>query len=123
MSSEKNILIAEDDKAIARALKLKLDHEGYSTEIASNGSEALDILNKNKFDLLVLDLIMPQMDGFSVLAKMKESGVNIPIVVVSNLSQEEDISKAKEMGVVSFFIKSDTPLSQIVLEIKKYLGA
>ena len=65
--------------------------------------------------------IMPQLDGFGVLNEIKSKDIKMPIIVVSNLSQDEDISKAKEMGATDFFVKSDTPVAEIVEKIKKYL--
>ena len=114
------ILIAEDEKAIAGALNLKLNHEGFETKIAPNGIEAISDLQNDKFDLLVLDLIMPQLDGFAVLTEIKKKGIKIPTIVISNLSQPEDISRAKDLGAIDFLIKSDTPLAEIVGKIKKY---
>lgn len=120
MNKKLKILIAEDERAIAGALNLKLNHEGFESQVAFNGKEAMEKLQSDKFDLLILDLIMPQLDGFGVLAEIKEKGIKIPVIVASNLSQAEDISKAKEMGAIDFFIKSDTPVAEIVEKIKKY---
>jgi DNA-binding response OmpR family regulator len=120
MNKKLKILIAEDERAIAGALNLKLNHEGFDSMVAFNGREAMDKLQAEKFDLLILDLIMPQLDGFGVLAELKEKGIKIPVIVASNLSQSEDINKAKEMGATDFFVKSDTPVAEIVEKIKKY---
>ncbi len=122
MNKKLKILIAEDERAIAGALNLKLNHVGFDSSVAFNGREAMDNLQKEKYDLLILDLIMPQLDGFGVLAEIKEKGIKIPVIVASNLSQTEDINKAKELGAVDFFIKSDTPVAEIVEKIKKYFN-
>lgn len=114
------ILIAEDEKAIGSALNLKLNHEGFEAKVAFNGKEALSLLESEKFDLLILDLIMPQLDGFGVLKEIKAKGIKTPVMVISNLSQTADISKAKDLGAVDFLIKSDTPVAEIVEKIKKY---
>ena len=106
----KKILIADDNKAIAMALDLKLQNEGFEVKTVFNGKEALDLLEKEKFDLLVLDLIMPQLDGFGTLKIIKEKGIKLPVIVSSDLSQTEDINKVKELGAVDFFIKSDSVL-------------
>ena len=121
MEEKLKILIAEDEVAIARALNLKLTHEGFESKVAINGQEAIENLKKEKFDLLILDLIMPQLDGFGVLAEIKASGIKIPTIIISNLSQQEDINKAKEMGANHFFVKSETPISDIVKKIKQDL--
>jgi DNA-binding response OmpR family regulator len=120
MAKKIRILIAEDEKAIAGALDLKLNYAGFETKVVFNGRDALDSLGKEKFDLLILDIIMPQLDGFEVLANLKKMGLKIPVIVVSNLSQVEDINKAKELGAVDFFVKSEISLAEVVEKIKKY---
>jgi len=122
MAEKSKILIAEDDRAIAKALNLKLTHEGFNITIASNGIEACDFLTKEKFDLLILDLMMPEVDGFEVLEKIKSKNIIIPVIIVSNLSQDEDVKRAKELGAVHFFVKSETPLLEVVDKIKQYLN-
>jgi len=120
MDKKLKILIADDERALAGALSLKLNHEGFESVVAFNGREAMDHLEKDKFDLLILDLVMPQLDGFGVLAELKTKGIKMPVLVASNLSQAEDITKAKELGAFDFFIKSDTPVSVIVQKIKDH---
>lgn len=118
----KKILIAEDEKPMAMALVLKLNKSGFEAKAVFNGEEAIDILTKEKFDLIVLDLIMPKVDGFQVLAKLKEIGSQAPVIVSSNLSQEEDFNRAKELGAVDFFVKSDTSINEVVEHIQKALA-
>lgn len=115
----KKILICEDEKPIAKALVLKLNHEGFEAEAANDGEEALQILQSKQFDLILLDLIMPRIDGFGVLEKIKELKITTPVIVTSNLGQEEDLKRAKELGAVNYFIKSNTSLQEIVDGIKK----
>ena len=119
MADQKQILICEDEKPLSHALELKLQSEGFATVVAANGQEALDHLKDGHFDLMLLDLMMPTVDGFQVLQKMKDLP-NQPIVfVLSNLSQHEDEERVMALGAKKFFIKSDTPLSVIVEEAKK----
>ncbi len=118
-SKGKCILIVEDEKPIAKAMLLKLRSAGYEVEVAYNGEEGLDILDKKDCDLVLLDLVMPKMDGFGFLEEAKKKGNKVPVVVMSNLSQKEDLKKAKEMGAIDYFVKSDTPLSEIVKYIDK----
>src|SRR3989338_3862411 len=99
----KKILLAEDEQAISKVLALKLVNSGYDVTTVDNGEKALAELAKNKYDLLLLDLLMPKVDGWSVLEKLK--GSNLKIIVTSNLGQEEDIKKAKALGALDFFIK------------------
>ncbi len=118
----KSVLIVEDEKPLARALELKVKHYGFLAKTAFNGKEALDILAKEKFDLILLDLIMPVMDGFELLEKMKERGLKTPVIVLTNLGQTEDAKKAKELGAVDYFIKSNTAIADVVKHIDKVLG-
>lgn len=118
----KKILIVEDEKSMAHALELKLTHTGFEAKTAGNGEEGVAILEKESFDLILLDLIMPKLDGFGVLTKLKAMNVSTPVIILSNLSQEDDENKARELGAVGFFIKSNTPISDIVSRVKEKLG-
>ena len=108
---------------MARALEMKLTHEGFRVMAVFDGEAALAVLLEQKIDLLILDLVMPKMDGFSVLRHIKEKGIALPVVVLSNLSQIEDEKKAKELGAREFCIKSDTPIAEIVKKVKQILPA
>jgi len=121
MAKVKRILIGEDEKPMGRALNLKLSSVGYEVDNAYNGEEVLEKLEAGSFDLLLLDLIMPKLNGFAVLEKIKEKKIKVKIIVLSNLSQVEDAQKAKALGASGYFIKSDTPISGIVDEVKKVL--
>src|SRR3990167_6349810 len=90
----KKILVADDEKSLARALELKLSDAGFKIVSVDNGIKAMQILEKENFDLIVLDLIMPDMDGYEVMEKLKVMHNQTPIIALSNLSQEEDIQKA-----------------------------
>jgi len=114
----KKILIMEDEKPIRQALGLKLESAGFSVTTAINGKEGIDKIIKEKFDLILLDIIMPEMDGYEVLTELQKMKISIPIIILSNLGQDEDIEKAKKFGVTDYFIKSDTPINDIVSRIK-----
>jgi DNA-binding response OmpR family regulator len=116
---QKHILVAEDEKPLAHALELKLQHEGFSVALASNGQECLDLLENQRFDILLLDLIMPVLDGFQVLEKLQQKPDKPAVFVLSNLSQQEDEARVTALGAQKFFIKSDTSLTTIVDEVKK----
>ncbi len=118
-----NVLIVEDEKSLSRALKLKLDHNGFNASIAEDGQQALAILGKEKISMILLDLMMPNMDGFELLTKLKEQGNKIPVVVLSNLGQKEDQDRALALGAKGYFIKADTLITDIVEYVKKTLGA
>lgn len=114
----KRILIVEDERPLAHALELKFTHEGYETKIAANGSEGLQIAQKENFDMILLDLIMPELDGF---AFMEQLGKKVPVIVLSNLGQEEDKTRALAMGAVAYFVKSNTPITEIIKKVKETL--
>jgi len=86
----KKILIAEDEKPMAKALELKLNSAGFQAKAVYNGQEALDVLEKEPYDLMLMDLIMPKLDGFKLLEALKQKGSKMPVIVSTNLSQEED---------------------------------
>ena len=118
---EKKILIVDDERPLAKALELKLTHEGIVAKAVFDGIEAVDILKSEKFNLILLDLVMPKKDGFQVLEDIKKMKITTPVIVSSNLSQEEDIVKAKDLGAVDYFVKSDTTLAEVVELIEGYL--
>jgi DNA-binding response OmpR family regulator len=113
------ILVAEDEKPLAKALQLKLMNSGFEVEVAGDGAEALEKIKSTKYDLLILDLVMPGVDGFAVLTALKAENNPLPVLVISNLSQNEDIAKVKELGAKDYFIKSNVQLPEIVEYIKK----
>lgn len=115
------ILIIEDEKPLARALELNLNDVGYTTKVVFNGVDGIEAIEKEKFDLIICDLIMPKMDGFTVLAILKEMKIKTPVIVLSNLSQKEDEKYAKDFGAKEFFIKSNTPMETIIMRIQKLL--
>jgi len=122
-ASTKKILIAEDERALANALKLKLEKAGFKATIAFDGLAAIESLKTERFDLLLLDLLMPKADGFQVLSAIKEQKKNIPTIILSNSSQAQDEKKARELGAIAFYIKSDIALSSLVEKIKGVINA
>ena len=119
--SNKKIIIVEDEKAISKALQLKLIHEGYLVDAAYNGDEGLGKVKSEKYDLILLDMVMPVKDGFTFLEEVNAAGFKIPVIVISNLNQTEDIKKARSLGAVDFIVKSDTTLSDIVNLVENVL--
>lgn len=118
----KKILIVEDEKPLARALELKLTHEGFQVVNASNGEEAITALKKEKFSLIISDLIMPKVDGFQVLEFIKSSKIKAPVIILTNLGQEEDEKRVQAIIPSEFFIKSNTSILKIVEHIKQKIG-
>ena len=119
----KTVLIAEDDKFLSSAYRLKLEKAGLNTLMAEDGQQALDLLQKHRPDLILLDLIMPVKDGFQVLEAIsqKSSLKDIPVIVASNPGQKEDIDKSLSFGAKEFVIKSDLSLDSLVAKIKSLL--
>ncbi len=117
----KKVLVVEDEKPLARALELKLSHSGFAVLVAGDGQMALDLLKKEKVDLILLDLVMPKIGGFEFLEKMTAIKKKTPIFVTSNLSQKEDLERAKKHGIKNYFVKSDVNINEIVNAVKKFL--
>lgn len=115
IKKSKKILIVEDEHPLAHALELKFTHEGYNVTITVDGAEGLRFANATKFDMILLDLIMPQMDGFTFMEKLKKKA---PIIILSNLGQEEDKERAETLGAVDYFVKSNTPIVEIIKKVK-----
>lgn len=120
-----DVLIIEDDKFLTKIYKTKLEKEGIAVEFASNGEDGLVKLKEVKPKVVLLDLIMPKMDGFQVLEHVQADAElkATPILVLSNLGQDEDITKAKSLGAKDFIVKSDTSIQAVVDRMKEFLDA
>ncbi|HSQ97276.1 MAG TPA: response regulator [Rickettsiales bacterium] len=107
MKNELKILIADDDELIAELLKTKFNHNGYSVMLATNGKEALDIIKTQKPNIVLLDIMMPVIDGFAVLRKVKSDDEikNIPIVFLSAKNQEENVVNGLKIGAYDYITK------------------
>lgn len=114
MKKKSKILIIEDEQPLAKALELKLQSSGFEPSIAPNGEKALSRMERETFHVILLDLVMPKMDGFQFLEALKVKNKKPVIIVLSNLAQDEDISRVKRLGVKEYFVKSDTSLSEII---------
>lgn len=121
--TRKFVLIVEDDKFYANIYKTKLGKQAYDVVVAGNGKQGLDEVQKRRPDLILLDLVMPIMDGFTMLSNLRSNSElkPIPIVVLSNLSQQEDIKKAKDLGVIDYLVKTNLSISEMMAKIKQYL--
>jgi DNA-binding response OmpR family regulator len=118
----KKILIAEDEKALSRALTLKLQNAGFEVKVVENGEEAVNVMKAERFDLLLLDLVMPKKNGFAVLQEMRDSNINVPTIVLSNLGQAEDREKVLKLGAIDFLSKSNIPINDVVKKIQIILN-
>lgn len=119
----KKILVVEDDQFLASAYKLKLDKLGYDVRLAGDGDEALLLVETFSPDIILLDLVMPKRDGFSVLSELKSNDdwKNIPVLVASNLSQKDDIDRAMKMGAVGYVVKTGTSVEDFMLKLRSIL--
>ena len=119
----KKIVVVEDEDVLVKALSIELLGAGFGVMSALDGEAGLALIQKEKPDLVLLDLTMPKLPGFEVLKKLKEEAhtKDIPVVILSNLGQDEDKKKGLELGAVDYFVKSSTDLSLLTEKIKKIL--
>lgn len=122
-AGKSRILIVEDEHPLSHALELKLASTGYETVVAATGLEGLKAAETGKFDLILLDLILPEMDGFTMLEQLRSKNISTPVIVLSNLGQDEDRKRVQQFDVKQYCVKSNTPLSAIVDIIKSLLPA
>lgn len=117
------ILIIEDDYFLSSLLTEKFIKLGFDTEAAVDGEEGLNKILKNKYDLILLDMILPKMDGFNVLEEVKnnQSLKDLPIIVASNLYDKNDIDKALALGARDYIIKAYNSPENIVDKIRIFL--
>jgi DNA-binding response OmpR family regulator len=102
----KSILIVEDDKTLLEAMAFKLKQEGYKVEKAEDGWEALSVVERNKIDLIISDIMMPNVSGLSLLSVLKEFNMErIPVIVISALDKADVIMSAIGLGAHDFIIK------------------
>lgn len=120
-STPTQVLIAEDDKFLRNVLQAKLAAEGFAVHIAADGEEALAAIAAATPDILLLDIIMPKKNGFDVLEALRLKGrPDIPVVILSNLGQDEDVRRGLALGAVDFLVKSDHSLKDVVEKVKLY---
>jgi len=119
----KKILVIEDDKFLRELISQKLIKEGYSIAEAVDGEKGVESTKKEKPDLILLDLILPGIDGFEVLSRIKSNPVSaqIPIIILSNLGQKDDIERGLKMGAVDYLIKAHFTPDEIINKIRTIL--
>ena len=120
----KKILFVEDESALQKALSEILAEEGYQAIQALDGEDGLRLAKSELPELILLDLILPKKDGFSVLEELKKDSAtkDIPVLILSNLDRAEDIERATSLGAKSYLVKTDYKLPEIVQKIKEVLG-
>lgn len=111
MGEQGHILVVDDSLLNRRKLSLSLEQQGHTVTLAENGRQALDLIESSSFDLVLLDILMPQMDGYQVLAQMKQDGTlrDLPVIVISALDELESTVKCIEMGAEDYLLKPFNP--------------
>ena len=118
-----NILLVEDDNFLANIYKTKFEMEGFKISVATDGDAGLKDAIRKKPDLILLDILLPKRDGFSVLEELKKdkSTAGIPVILLTNLGQKDDVERGLQMGAVDYMIKAHFKPSEIVEKARKVL--
>lgn len=119
--SKEIILLVEDDALLQEVLKTKMEKDGYVVVTTADGLEVLDLAKKHSPNLIVLDLIIPGIDGFTVLKQLKEDDTlsKIPVVVLSNLDKEDDVKSTIALGAREHIVKASTKIEDVMKAIKR----
>lgn len=122
--NNKNILLIEDDLFIKQMYVNKIEELGVQVFAVSSFDDSVLILNQNNINLILLDLVLPNISGFDVLKifKKDDKTKDIPVIVLSNLSSQADINKAFELGAINYMVKSNHTPSEVMRIIQKYLA-
>ncbi len=123
MEGQDKILVVEDDQFMQRIYKTKLESSGFKIISAGNGKEAIEKSETETPDLILLDLVLPEISGFEVLTKLKENSKTsqIPVIILSNLGQKEDIEKGLSLGADDYLVKAMHPINAVIDKIKEQL--
>lgn len=118
------ILIVEDETSLRNALQKKLTHEGFSVLEAKDGQEGLEVSLREHPDLILLDNMMPKMDGMTMLKKMREDGwgKSAKVIILSNLSENEKVAEAMSHETFDYIVKSDSTIEHVVEAVRTHLG-
>ncbi len=121
---KQKVLLIEDDADLVEMYKLKFIGSGYEIITSFKGAEGLELAKKEKPDIILLDIILPEVDGFAILTELKKDPKtrNIPVLMLTNLGQESDIKKGKELGVTDYLIKANFTPSEVVEKVKKLIN-
>ena len=117
------IFVVEDNKFLMKFYRIKLEKEGYNVVCACDGEEAMQKIQTETPDIILLDIIMPKKSGMDVLAELKKDPKfqNIPVLILTNLGQEEDMKKAIDAGADDYIVKADTSFEDVLSKIEKHL--
>lgn len=118
--TKKRILIAEDDPFLGKIMQFNLAEQGFEIDRAMDGEQALKKISANHYAVVLLDLIMPVKDGFEVLDTLKKLKNKTPVLVFSNLAQEEDKKEAMSLGAKGYYVKANLAINELVKIINKF---
>ncbi len=121
MESAKNLLIVEDEAPLLRILSDRFSAEGFRVFAAANGEEGLKMAFESKPDLMLIDILMPKMDGLTMLAKIRINPelANTPAIMLTNLNDPDATAKALESGAYDYIIKTDWDLDDVIKRVKE----
>lgn len=124
MENKKKVVVVEDDEHISKVYEIKLAKENINAMVARDGEEAVVMINAEKPDLIILDLMVPKKDGFGVLEEIKKNIelAKIPVIILSNLGQKKDQDRALALGANEYLVKMDYSIQDIIDKVKGYLG-
>jgi len=114
----KSILVAEDEPSVRRLISFKLEKQNFLVEEAENGEEAMEKLCSTSYDILILDLMLPRLDGMQILKKIKKEKIDIPVLILSAKSQEKDITRGFELGADDYLTKPFKS-QELIIRVKK----
>ena len=117
----KKILLVEDDPFLVDIYTTKLREEDFEVVVADDGDKALELVEKEKPDLVLLDIVLPNKDGWEILKEVKTKNKKIKVIILSNLGQKEEVEKGMRLGAEKYLIKSNFTPSEVVEEIKKLI--
>jgi len=115
---EKKILVVEDERPLNNALQAALTHAGFTPSPAYDGEQALECLSKDTYGAVLLDLLLPKLSGLDVMAKMAERKDFTPVIVITNMGQEETKQEVTNMGAIQYLVKSETSISDIIKHVQ-----
>lgn len=124
MANPPNILIVEDEEALLQTLAYKLTKEGYVVRLARDGVQGLEAVATERPDLILLDILMPNIDGFGVLERLKEQHLlpELPVIIISNSGQPVEIDRAIELGARDYLVKADFAPDEVLAKVHAILG-
>lgn len=124
MSPKKTVLLVEDERNLLKMYDRKFTLEGFRVLQAENGKQALEIVKTEKPAVILLDIIMPELDGFQVLERLESNPEtkDIPVILLTNLNQETDIARGMNLGAKDFLVKANFEPDEVVEKVKRMLG-